>query len=165
MTSPYQCLLSWRSYVICRYGFRFSTLPIWRILVLRLDIIDWQAWKCLTICLFIMPAVRIPIPILRLPNAESGRRPIMKKIKFYFGLFVFVHVRISQCKVWWHGVHVECRARDLHDFFNVTWQTVDVRKARKIVMKSEIVLNTTYKTHIKNVHIFDDEKRLDWKKC
>ena len=40
-------------------------------------------------------------------------------------------------------------------FFNVTWQTVDVRKARKIVMKSEIVLNTTNKTHIKNVRIFD----------
>ena len=46
-------------------------------------------------------------------------------------------------------VHVECRARDLHDFFNVAWQTVDVRKARKIVMKSEILPNTTYKTHIK----------------
>ena len=37
------------------------------------------------------------------------------------------------------GGHVECRACDLHDFFNVALQTVDVRKARKIVMKSEIV--------------------------
>ena len=46
-------------------------------------------------------------------------------------------------------MHMECSACDLHDFFIVTWQTVDVRKARKIVMKSEIVLNTTYKTHIK----------------
>ena len=55
-------------------------------------------------------------------------------------------------------MHVECRARDLHDFFNVTWQTVDVNKARNIVMKSEIVFNTTYKTHIKNVRIFDHEK-------
>ena len=56
---------------------------------------------------------------------------------------------------------VECRAHDLHDFFNVTWQTVDVRKACKTVMKSEIVLNTNYKTHIKNVRIFDHEKNLD----
>ena len=37
------------------------------------------------------------------------------------------------------GGHVECRACDLHDFFNVALQTVDVRKTRKIVMKSEIV--------------------------
>ena len=34
---------------------------------------------------------------------------------------------------------VECRARDLHDFFNVASQTVDVRKSRKIVTESEIV--------------------------
>ena len=40
---------------------------------------------------------------------------------------------------------MECRARDLHDFFKVAWQTVDVRKAHKIVMKSEIVSNMTYK--------------------
>ena len=56
---------------------------------------------------------------------------------------------------------MECRARDLHDFLNVTWQTVDVRKARKIVMKSETESNTTYKTHIKNFGIFDHEKNLD----
>ena len=56
---------------------------------------------------------------------------------------------------------MECRARDLNDFFNVACQTVDVRKARKIVMKSKIVSNTTYKTHIKNVRIFDHEKSLD----
>ena len=60
---------------------------------------------------------------------------------------------------------MECRARDLHDFFNVAWQTVDVRKARKIVMKREIVFNTTYKTHIKNVLIFDHEKHLDLQNC
>ena len=35
---------------------------------------------------------------------------------------------------------------------------MDVRKAHKIVMKSKIVLNTTFKTHIKNVGIFDHEK-------
>ena len=58
-------------------------------------------------------------------------------------------------------VHAECRARDLHDFLNVAWQTVDARKACKIVMKSEIVLNTTYKTHIEKVRIFDHEKHLD----
>ena len=56
---------------------------------------------------------------------------------------------------------MECRAHDLHDFFNVAWQTVHVRKARKIVMKSEIVPNTTYKTHVKNVRIFDHEDNLD----
>ena len=55
-------------------------------------------------------------------------------------------------------VRVECRARDLHDFFNVTLRTVDVRKARKMVMKSKIVLSMTYKTHIKNVRIFDHVK-------
>ena len=54
---------------------------------------------------------------------------------------------------------MEGRARDLHDFVNVTWQTVDVRKARKIVMKSEMVLNTTYKTHIKNMRIFEHEEK------
>ena len=56
---------------------------------------------------------------------------------------------------------MECRARDLHDFFNAAWQTVDVRKSRKTVMKREIVLNTTYKTHIKNVRTFDHDKHLD----
>ena len=34
---------------------------------------------------------------------------------------------------------MESRARDLHDFFNVARQTVDVGKARKIVMISDIV--------------------------
>ena len=49
---------------------------------------------------------------------------------------------------------MECRARDVHDFFNVAWQTVDVRKAHEIVTKSKIVLNMTYKTHIiKRAHI------------
>ena len=110
-----------------------------------------------------MRAVSIPITILRLPNVESRRRPIMKIFQFYYGVFVLVHARISQCEFWWHGVHVECRAHDLHDFFNVALQTVDVRKARKIVMKSEFVLNTTYKAHIKNVRIFDHENILDWK--
>ena len=57
--------------------------------------------------------------------------------------------------------HVECRAHDLHDFLNVAWKTVGVRKARKIVMKSEIVSNTTYKTHIKTFRMFDLEKKLD----
>ena len=61
-------------------------------------------------------------------------------------------------------LHVECRARDLRDFLNVTWQTVDVRKARKKVIKSEIVLNTTYKTHIKSFRILDREKKWIEKK-
>ena len=46
--------------------------------------------------LLIMPAVSFPITILRLPNVESGRRPIIKIFTFYSGLFVLVHVRISQ---------------------------------------------------------------------
>ena len=33
---------------------------------------------------------------------------------------------------------MESRARDLHDFFNVAWQMVDVGKARKIVMKVKL---------------------------
>ena len=49
--------------------------------------------------------------------------------------------------------------RDWHDFFNVALQIEDVRKAHKMVMKSEIVYNTTYKTLIKNFRIFDYEKK------
>ena len=56
---------------------------------------------------------------------------------------------------------MECRARDLHGFFNVASQAVDVRKSRKIVMERKVVSNTTYKTHIKNVRILDHEKTLD----
>ena len=56
---------------------------------------------------------------------------------------------------------MECRARDLHDFFNVAMQTVDVVVARKTVTKSEIESNTTYKTNIKNFRIFDHETNLD----
>ena len=56
---------------------------------------------------------------------------------------------------------MECIARDWHDFLNVAWQCVDVRKAHKMVMKIEIVYNTTYKTLIKNFGIFDHEKNLD----
>ena len=55
-------------------------------------------------------------------------------------------------------LHVACRARDLHEFLNVAWQPVDVRKARKIVMKSKIVSNTTFKTYMKDFRIFDHEK-------
>ena len=55
---------------------------------------------------------------------------------------------------------MECRARDWHDFLNVAWQTLNVRKAHTMVMKGETVCfdHTTYKTHIKNVCIFDHEK-------
>ena len=56
-------------------------------------------------------------------------------------------------------------ARDLHDFFNVAWQTVDVGKVCKIAMKGEIVSNTTFKTHIKNVRIFDHEKNWIEQNC
>ena len=41
---------------------------------------------------------------------------------------------------------------------------MDVREAGKMVMKSKIVLNMTYKTHIKNVRIFDHEKKFVLKK-
>ena len=56
----------------------------------------------------------------------------------------------------WNALHMICMISSTS-----AWQTVDVRKARIIVMKNEIVLNTTYKTHIKNVRIFDHEKHLD----
>ena len=58
----------------------------------------YRRLRSLKIGLFIMLAVSILITILRLPNVESGRRPIMKIFTFYSGLFVLVHVRISQCK-------------------------------------------------------------------
>ena len=47
------------------------------------------------------------------------------------------------------GMHVECRARDL------------LRKEHKIVMKSDIVYDTAYKKHIKDVRIFYHENNLD----
>ena len=40
----------------------------------------------------------------------------------------------------------------------LVWQTVDVWKVHKIVMKSEIGSNMTYKMPIKIVRIFDHEK-------
>ena len=48
--------------------------------------------------LFIVPTLSIPITILCLPNAESRWRPFMKIFKFYSGLFVLVHVQLSQCE-------------------------------------------------------------------
>ena len=51
---------------------------------------------------------------------------------------------------------MECRTRDLHDFFDVARQTVDARKARCVII--------TYKTHIKNVRIFDHEKKNRFEK-
>ena len=54
---------------------------------------------------------------------------------------------------------MECRARDLYDFVNVAWQPVDIRKARKSAMNSEIALNMTYKTHIRIFRIFVHEKQ------
>ena len=39
-------------------------------------------------------------------------------------------------------LHVKCWARDQHDFLYVAWQTVDERKVRKMVMKSESVSKT-----------------------
>ena len=45
-----------------------------------------------------MSQVSILITILRLPYVEAGRRPIMKITKFYSGLFVLVHLQISQCE-------------------------------------------------------------------
>ena len=77
--------------------------------------------------------------MLRWFNVESDRRPIMEIFKFYCRLFVLEHVRIRQYEFRWHRLYVECRARDLHEFFNVALQTVHVRKAGKMVMKSEIV--------------------------
>ena len=41
----------------------------------------------------------------------------------------------------WNAGHII----GIQDFLNVAWQTVTVRKAHKMVMESEIVLNTTYK--------------------
>ena len=61
---------------------------------------------------------------------------------------------------------MECRARDFYDFFNVKWQTVDVIKAHKIVMKSDIVYKTTYKNEYqKRSHFISRKKNLDVKNC
>ena len=85
----------------------------------------------------------------------------MEIFKFYSDLFVLVHVQIRQCEFQWHMLHMECMASDWHDFLNVAWQTVDVRKARKMVMKIEIMYSTTYKTLMKNFRIFYQEKNLN----
>ena len=74
--------------------------------------------------------------------------------KFYTGLFVLKSVNAN-------FEDMGCTWNVGHDFFNVAWQTVDVRKTGKIVMKSEIVSNTTYKTHTNKIRIFDHEKKSD----
>ena len=53
----------------------------------------------------------------------------------------------------WNAGHMICMIS------LTTRRTVDVRKAGKMVMKSKIVFNMTNKTHIKNVRIFDHEKK------
>ena len=85
-----------------------------------------------------MPTGSTPITSLRLLNVDSGRRPIIKFSNYtpvYLFWFMYQSVNANFNDM---GEHVEFRARDLH-FFNVTWQAVDVSKARKIAMKSEIV--------------------------
>ena len=56
----------------------------------------------------------------------------------------------------WNAWHVICMISSTSHGKSCTSE-----KTRKIVMKNEIVLNTTYKTHIKNVRIFDHENNLD----
>ena len=60
-----------------------------------------------------MPAVGIPITILRLPNVESGWGPIIKIFTFYSGLFVLVHVQLVNANFddmgcTWNAGHVIC---------------------------------------------------------
>ena len=60
-----------------------------------------------------MPTVSIPITILRLPNVESRRRPIMKKLKIYCGLFVLymyesANANFDDMGCTWNAGHVIC---------------------------------------------------------
>ena len=63
----------------------------------------------------------------------------MEMLKLCSGLFFGVHVPIKQWKFRGHVLHMECWAPDWHDFLNVTWQTVEVRKVPKMVIESELV--------------------------
>ena len=97
-----------------------------------------------------MPAVSIPITILRLPYVESGRRPIIKNSNFtpvYLFLYMYkiANANFDAMGCTWNAGHVICMPSSTSR--GKLWTS---EKARKIVMKSEIVLNTTYETHIKN---------------
>ena len=75
---------------------------------------------------FIMPAVRIPITILRLPDVESGRRPIMKKFNFtpvYLFLYMYESANAN-----FDGMG----ASDLHDFFNACGKPWKSEKRAKL---------------------------------
>ena len=55
-------------------------------------------------------------------------------------------------------MHVECWARDLHDFLNVTYQLVNARKTHKLVSIHEFDHHLTFKKRINSFQIFDFEK-------
>ena len=53
----------------------------------------------------------------------------MEIIRFYLGLYA----NLDDMGCTWNA-----RARDWHDFLNIARQTVDVRKVRKMVIKSKL---------------------------
>ena len=60
-----------------------------------------------------MPAVRIPITILPIPNVESGRRPIMKILKFppvylFWYMYESVNARYDAMGCTWNAGNVIC---------------------------------------------------------
>ena len=60
-----------------------------------------------------MPAASIPITILRLPNVESGRRPILKKSIFtpvYLFLYMYelANANFDDMGCTWNAGHVIC---------------------------------------------------------
>ena len=71
----------------------------------------------------------------------------MEIFKFYSFMFESDNANLDDMGCTWNAGHVICMISKR--------QTMDVRKACKMVMESEIVLNTTYKTCIKNFRIFD----------
>ena len=140
---------------------RFSILPFWRNFVLRLYIIHSQAFKCKATCLFIMAEVSIQSTMLRWSTFESGRHPIVEMFIFDSSLFVLLHARIMQCKFRWHMLHMEYWACNWHDFPNVAWQPVDVRKACKMVMKVKLCKPLPIKLILKLLHIWSWKKWIE----
>ena len=69
--------------------------------------------KCLAICVFIMPAVSIPITILRLHNVGSGRLHIMKNYNFnpvylFWYMYESVNANFDDMECTWNAGHVIC---------------------------------------------------------
>ena len=70
-------------------------------------------------------------------------------------MYESVNINFDDIGCTWNAGHVFCM------IFSTCVANRGRKKSAQIAMESDIVLNTTYKIHIKNVRIFDHEKNLD----